>query len=406
MSVSGGSLMTMSPEKERELTSKILERAQLAQMTRQLKMGLSKVPTGKSSSNSNSIAVFSSPAKEENQTEARLSRKRTSDEEAIQDALRRMSPLKKHLTKDETSISTLKDYDRPSTPPRVPPSSSASILAEPKEKSHSVEISTTPKAVITQPIFLSAQSDKLLMTPKRNVINVSARVQENGNPNSSDNDVAADLLMYLATSPYVSTKTPYERLPTTPSMSLHINSTSNPNDLDDGENDAAVRFSHIKPSISSPQSTFKQPALITTSGNSMSFTDTLMDSPTLYMTTSPSQKKKSSGIASNGYNTNHLSHIPSTPSRELKSSLNPNAFLLKTPNFNMGNYVHNLFSPSPRVNLSAMSNHNSNGLQVVANHLELPTNNLLDLSNVTRSPTTSSSLGDMSNLTGLPDTNN
>lgn len=37
----------MSPEKEQELASKILHRAELAQMTRQLKLGLSNVPSTK-----------------------------------------------------------------------------------------------------------------------------------------------------------------------------------------------------------------------------------------------------------------------------------------------------------------------------------------------------------------------
>lgn len=166
-------------------------------------------------------------------------------------------------------------------------------------------------------------------------------------PQDSDNTAGADLLMYLATSPYNKSShngTPMNvRIPTTPrsyhyasQFSLNGNTVSTSND--------AVRFSHIKPSASSPQSTFKSNLL-------PNFPDeSLMDSPSLYLsnnsgsvqaTLSPQQRRKPT--------TNSLhppSNVPTTPSRELNGT---NFNLLRTPNFNMGDYLHNLFSPSPRV---------------------------------------------------------
>ncbi|EDO16923.1 hypothetical protein Kpol_1020p32 [Vanderwaltozyma polyspora DSM 70294] len=346
----------MSPEKERELTSKILERAQLAQMTRQLKLGLSKVPTKKKSNDkSNSIVLPATSDDEDEEKEREMkSRKRTSDAATIKDAITRISPLKKPLLKDsgELNVSPLKDYHRPSTPPRVPPSSSSSAINENfnNEKNSKLEPPSTPKAAVTAPVLLTGNTNRLLVTPKANVVNITGKTPGGQSNNNNDNDVAADLLMYLATSPYVSSKGNYDKVLSTPSMSINMSSSHGPYDR---EADGAIRFSHMKPSISSPQSTFKTAPLDYTAGGTVPFTDVLMDSPTIFMTKSPPQRKKNNG-QNNNLNTDtiHSSNVPSTPSRELRSSVGSVAFL-KTPNFNMFDYVHTLFSPSPRVNMSA-----------------------------------------------------
>ncbi|GAV52836.1 hypothetical protein ZYGR_0AI01180 [Zygosaccharomyces rouxii] len=196
----------MTPEKEQQIASRILERAELAQMTRQLRLNLGKA-----------------------------SEKRKGDPD-ITEAIRKVSPRK-------TSDATPKTYSDSSKikrcgtppPPPPPPSRDANIARAP----------ATPRA-------------------------------------TRDDDVGADLLMYLATSPCASTTTTSNR-----------KGPSTPNGFSPDE--TTVRLSHLKNSnpVSPP---FK-----------------MGDSPMMYTLRGPH---------------------PTTPGRsELR--------------FNMGDYVHNLFSPFP-----------------------------------------------------------
>ncbi|CCE61127.1 hypothetical protein TPHA_0A00420 [Tetrapisispora phaffii CBS 4417] len=351
-------MMSMTPEKERELTSKILERAEIAQMTRQLKIGLNKVSTNKavkSNTGTNKMGVFL-PRKD--------TKKETTNEENINRSIKKMSPSKNYRSEEKYVLNTssLNNYNRPATPPRVPPSSSASNMNEieneqgqeriDNHKFSKPKIPTTPRAANNNALYSSSQPSKILTTPKGKIINIDNKIKdENKNIEGNQNDSGADLLMYLATSPYVSSKTPYDRIPTTPSRNLESAESS----LHKLDHDSAVRFSHIKPSISSPQSTFKQTSVLDISGNQASgvFTNSMLDSPTVFITNSPYQRKKKLTSSSQSNNNFNVLQIPTTPSRELRSSPNPNSYLLKTPNFIMGDYVHNIFSPSPKVNFSS-----------------------------------------------------
>ncbi|CAI6717749.1 BFH_HP2_G0043390.mRNA.1.CDS.1 [Saccharomyces cerevisiae] len=341
----------MSPEKEQELASKILHRAELAQMTRQLKLGLSNVPSTK--------------RKQDSTTKKRSGEDAEDVDEDHKTLLEAISPAKKPLHDDTnkmTVISPVKFVEKPNTPP-----SSRQRKAEDRSqqiKPRKEDTPSTPRASATPIILPHASShyqrphDKNFMTPKRNNNNSSNHSNNNNNikkkaagskdaPQDSDNTAGADLLMYLATSPYNKSShhgTPMAvRMPTTP-RSYHYASQLSLNGNTAGTSNDAVRFSHIKPSASSPQSTFKSNLL-------PNFPDeSLMDSPSLYLsnnngsvqaTLSPQQRRKPTT------NTLHPpSNVPTTPSRELNGT---NFNLLRTPNFNMGDYLHNLFSPSPRV---------------------------------------------------------
>lgn len=310
--------MQLSPQKEQEIASKILERAELAQMTRQLKLGLSKVATPKK----NNAKVGISPRK--NRVSPVRMRRLTVNEQS------RISPLKKDrgLVQDDENASPqspLKKHKRPSTPPGEPRTSKERNNTEKDEAMFVQAVPTTPRN------------------------------------SSREEDVGADLLMYLAASPYTSTKNAAHQSPSNLMQQTPLN-------LQQGKipvtpsympqhNNEAMRYSHMK-SQASLQSTFKVPGMLPASSGAHSqhqqsvshlssgFSE-LVDSPSVPLYLSPPSHRRK---ASNG--TNHINvpssssalHVPSTPSRELRSS-----HLLKTPSFNMGDYVHNLFSPSPRI---------------------------------------------------------
>ncbi|SCV00746.1 LAMI_0G07052g1_1 [Lachancea mirantina] len=285
----------LSPQKEQEIASKILERAELARMTRQLKLELSKVATPKKNS------------RETSKNRSRLSPVKFGINK-LPNEPPRVSPLKtpredETWTKErhETHQSPLNSSRKPSTPPAT------------RSRRQSTKIERTDADELPVP-----------RTPRIS---------------SAENEVGADLLMYLATSPYAGKTPGYNssiggsnakiRVPTTPSFS-----------------------SQVKPHPSSPHSSFKVPShaaagISSSTGAqaSQSHFNELVDTPTvaLYMSPSPQKRKMSQGgLPSSSVGANLV--VPGTPSQEFRS-----AHLLKTPNFNMGDYVHNLFSPSPRV---------------------------------------------------------
>lgn len=373
--------------KEQEIANRILKRAELAQMTRQLKLNLSKVPTP-SVSGSGKGAIFN---------EVKIRRKKLpaanpADSE-IEEAMRKVSPVKTwagHETKEnQGNESPVKSYKILSTPPPAPPASSSSSIRddENEEKKQPNEVPTTPRRVKSHnvpPVIISSVNDQenthnnfyaknmaMVTTPKRSADGNNAHFHRK---DDNENEVGADLLMYLATSPYTSSSNRasrssnpigLSRVPTTPRTST--SPTAYMSHGSRHEDEDAIRFSHMKPSMSSPQSTFKVPMHVVNhhhlpTSASASYSEVLMDSPSLYMATSPSPQKRRhtnlhdnpSSATSNGF----LTHIPSTPSRELRTT-SGSTHLLKTPNFNMGDYVHNLFSPSPRVTTTATTNGNS-----------------------------------------------
>ncbi|KAL3240065.1 Stb1p [Nakaseomyces bracarensis] len=377
----------LSRDREDELASKILERAQLAQMRRQLKIGLSRVPSNgeiELETREDHAGEGQEEDHESGSGRHKISplKRRSGDSYQMRDSMNAMSPLKKVLLESDSArsahvsahtsahpsantspMAAAKRFVRPSTPPRTAgrPVSVHGTAGESK-------LPTTPKLSNAQPFMANnvrkedALTDKVPKTPNR-----GSSQKKQGNKSSTDDSTGADLLMYLATSPYSSARgqsgsyprkgsisSTTMKIPTTPYTSMYMS-----HGLNQDANDDAVRYSALKASLNSPQSTFKVPHVVGGNGaNGQWFPDILMDSPSLYLgsTLSPNQKKKfaSPGPTSGGsaLGTGTLP-VPSTPSRELHHSTNPH--LLKTPNFNMGDYLQ-IFSPSPRVNISELGN--------------------------------------------------
>ncbi|AET37796.1 Stb1p Ecym_2038 [Eremothecium cymbalariae DBVPG len=358
-------LKPLSPQKEQEIASKILKRAELAQMTRQLKLGLSKVASPKKSSgvasNNNgvnkSVGMRSqvskinegkgcgsgilnrnSPTKVSKSTPV-LSRLVRESRHA--DLMTQVVDTKENGAHSRGSWPLLKKQRAQCEGPLTEIQSKAS-RANSKEGARLV-VPTTPK-------------------PKRRVNNTMGAVVTNsstGNLGGSNNEeVGADLLMYLATSPYSSMKNSAQigspKIPMTPSYHNQVSAASD-----------AVRLSHMKP-YGSPQSVFKAPGqsigghFVSNGGSSSLLSQgsiqDIMDSPnlSLYMSPSPHKRKNSSGYllpASSIIDASSMgdSFRPPSSSHSLTSRL------LRTPNFNMNDYVHNLFSPSPRIDSGGSS---------------------------------------------------
>lgn len=348
----------MSQSKD-DLASRILERAQMAQMTRQLKLGLSQIP----------------------RTSSDLSQtKRGGDDELLQSET---SPQKKTALGSAARKLTSPRKAEPATIQRPARTNGQMTLVPSSPKAGSAADSPL-RAMPSTPGRSTNTSNRFLTTPNR-------KLHGKKGENASDNNAGADLLMYLATSPYTkssgATQVPPQgssanqqrlnhlmKIPTTPSSSSYANHQTS-------GHDDAIRLSSMKPTLSSPQSTFKVPQLVSNahSGPSLSYHDVLMESPSLYLnsvqqSTSAISPQKRKVTPSHGQSVMSTS-IPTTPSREVASTVqhitgtsasasnslgvpqatnNPpsqglNMSLLKTPNFNMGDYIHNLFSPSPNV---------------------------------------------------------
>ncbi|SCU96215.1 LAME_0F15368g1_1 [Lachancea meyersii CBS 8951] len=283
----------LSPQKEQEIALKILERAELAQMTRQLKMGLGKVATPKKSS-------------------------RVSLDGA------RVSPLKRARTRENSGSSDLGEVGE------------LRELGERRErkKSPAKRVATPPGS----PLRGGREGTELPVprTPRPRTFGSAT----SAGATHENHELGADLLMYLATSPYTSSAKPGAGLqgPQTPSAA-----TSN-----------GVGRIPITPSVphtqlksqgtaASPHSTFKVPALAVAHHTPLHSASTsqcsdIMDSPhiSFYMpSSSPRKRSESTTTTKLGTAT--------------AAAASQNLAVPRTPNFNMGDYVHNLFSPSPRV---------------------------------------------------------
>ena len=156
-------------------------------------------------------------------------------------------------------------------------------------------------------------------------------------------------------------------VPTTPS--------SNPyggfNQSSTTHNDAE-RLSHMKPSIGSPQSALKYAYGLPHSGSAQLAElsdDILLQSPSIFLNATdhttlqsqhrsePVQRKPMVQVQSSD-----RQETPKTPSQDqaLSNENMPSATLsmlnlLKTPNFNFGDYIHSIFSPSPKVSNPTIS---------------------------------------------------
>ncbi|CAG99364.1 Stb1p [Kluyveromyces lactis] len=349
-------MSSLSPKKQQELADKILERAELAQMARKLKLGLSKVASPKKSNpsnvalgNRNKKGNSSGPDSVNIPTSAGRSRARSVSKP-------------NHISESPTRRSAMK-----------PPSRNNAVDGSTAGNTFTSSFNATERKTKN----LDTRMDHLTVLNGEKSADDSSEPAVPSTPKASSsqlgsdskvlNEEGADLLMYLATSPYASANHPSSSgrrpsassnygnsminhgIPSTPSSNAYINQTtvgpeSQLNDI--------VRLSHMKEraSSSSPQSTFKQPVMIPT--NSM---HDLMQSPSTSMFTSPRRRLTTD---------DQQLLVPGTPSRiglsassmtsdQFNDSQSKIGSLLKTPNFNMGDYVHTLFSPSPRIDTSS-----------------------------------------------------
>lgn len=338
-------MSSMSPEKQQELADRILERAELAQMARKLKLGLSKVASPKKNGGGSALPLG---AKNKNRYSSEPD-SLSIPTSAGRSRARFVSITKpSHVSESPTRRSTMKSPSR---------TVSSSGTGTGTGNSNAMMATTASRRTS---IGRESHMPAIPSTPK-----AKSGHQSVSDPKGASEE-GADLLMYLATSPYASSSAGnlgagrrpsfghssiHHGIPTTPSSNMYAppataGSESHLNDI--------TRLSHIKDraSSSSPQSTFKQPVMIPSSTM-----HELMQSPSVAMFTSPRRK-----LAAD----DQQLLVPGTPSRiglsaasmtsdQLNDSQSKIGSLLKTPNFNMGDYVHTLFSPSPRIDTTHQS---------------------------------------------------
>lgn len=337
-------VMTSPPD--RDLAARILERAQMAQMKRKLKLGLSQVPTSSHTYQNGHISKKDEPNSEKSNLDKiehpplrpLETRKRIT---AIPQDSKDTSPLKKHAS---ANLKINKDLSKKNK------------FAKPKSPTKNKEIGPIPVIKVpstpgrsSNPSSSSNNSNNIQTTPNRKITRISHG--DDNNNDISTNATGADLLIYLATSPYTKNESAAStriKIPTTPRTSTFGQLSA----------DDAIRLSHLKPSLTSPQSTLKNihhnsnGDILGGNVSNMQFNNMLLESPSLYN----SNGTLAPSTGTNNHNANlHLN----TTSNANASGFNPN--LLKTPNFNMGDYIHNLFSPSPNVNLNNYNKERSIG---------------------------------------------
>lgn len=360
-----------------ELTTRILQRAQFAQLARNLKLNLSKIPQISQSNSTSPLKRKKNILVENNNDD--------------NDDLDNTSPTKKQ------SISPLRNSnsDKNAIPNVIPSTPRAN-----KHDKEEVGSNDNPHDGGADLLLYLATSP--YSHPNNQSNNNSTN--SNNNINNNNNNINSNNRSKF-------------KIPTTPLHSSNLDSDTQP-----------IRFSNLKNSLTSPQSTLKLTNNLShfnqhnnniNSTPNLSFNDILLDSPALYL----NNDSNTNSITSNAHSTlspkrttsnilNHnqttdSSNTPTTPSRELTSNSNNNNDkitatnnetditahnrnnltdtlmksslsidkhkdrdkdkiikekttttnsnnnsnnLLKTPNFNMGDYIHNLFSPSPRFN--------------------------------------------------------
>lgn len=347
-------MSSLTTEKQQELADKILQRAELAQMARKLKLGLSKVSSPKkNASNINlvnkgkrgSISLPDNgniPGSVGRLRAKSVSKPNHNSESPSKRS--KMKPPSKQRTESGTAVTSDETLVSMNTSNKVV-IMTASLSQEAAEN-----VGTNPGSA--ERVSGNSAVIRMPSTPKS---------KSDSNSNKDINVEGADLLMYLATSPYASSVTrrtsisgtsgssaSAHAMPYTPSSGAYINHNTGP----ESQLNDIVRLSHMKEraSTNSPQSTFKQPVMISSNLSDM------MRSPSVAMFTSPRRR---------GTEDHHLL-APGTPSRigisassmssdQITDSQARIGSLLKTPNFNMGDYVHTLFSPSPRIDTAPPS---------------------------------------------------
>ncbi|AGO11610.1 AaceriADL172Wp [[Ashbya] aceris (nom. inval.)] len=344
----------LSPQKEQEIASKILQRAELAQMTRQLKLGLSRVASPKKGSSAGSCpnAVTKSAV-----FRGQGARMKDGLGVCMGAIAGRCSPIK--MSRSAPAINRLllgkAKTGCVGAPEEKENEDGQSPAKRQKHGAGAVEGRGGPQRGglmdMVKPLPSTPKSHREA-APRRPAVGASAGTLPHGSE-----DVGADLLMYLATSPYASAKqhhTGSPRVPMTPSYLHHAASAGDarlpqpwqqpsPHTAPKLPQHYAAAHAGASPSMLLGQEAFHE----------------LGDSPGMSMYMSPSTHK----LKSNGGFLLPTASI-SDPSvlgdtaRPPSSSQSLASHLLRTPNFNMNDYVHNLFSPSPRIDPPGSSSGN------------------------------------------------
>lgn len=368
---------------DRDLAARILERAQLAQMTRNLKLGLSRVSSNSiaMSDNNDTGATNTNKRDKENlslkgqdtQTPSLClleSKKRIT---SIPHDSKETSPLKKHLSvtikKSNTNSSNNNNnsvcainpvenipkrdtFIKPKSPMKNKDpndSSTMKVPSTPKKSSSNSNSNSNSTALSSSNIHTTPVKRITRISDELDTTDYNSNSHNNihiSNSNSSatnhetdemiNNSTGADLLIYLATSPY-------SKNDTNSSSKIKIPTTPRTSTFGQLNTDDTIRLSHLKPSLTSPQSTLKNfnyhpnNDMFNKHSINLSPNNMILESPSLY---------------NNNNNSNNSNNINNS---NANANNNINNNLLKTPNFNMGDYIHSIFSPSPNINLTTVS---------------------------------------------------
>lgn len=336
---------SLSTDKQQELADKILERAELAQMARKLKMGLSKVVSPKKGSG----AAMSIGKGKRNSISDSLNGKTTSIRDGANSIRKPVYTIESPTKKAKLNSSS--SGQRFSSGLPVASSEYSDDNSDASENQENQQSRPNPKETKNTVPDDHQQTKHLSFVP--------STPKSKSEAHRDINEEGADLLMYLATSPYASTGVRRTSIsgtvaaslnntdhPTTPASNEY---TANVNSSQDSQLKDIVRLSHMKDraSSSSPQSTFKQPVMIASSIQDM------MNSPSVSMFMSPRRKiHDDQQLLAPGTPSRIGLAVASSQTDQLSDSQAKIGSLLKTPSFNMGDYVHTLFSPSPRIDTS------------------------------------------------------
>ncbi|AAS51748.1 ADL172Wp [Eremothecium gossypii ATCC 10895] len=335
----------LSPQKEQEIASKILQRAELAQMTRQLKLGLSRVASPKKGSSAascpnavNKTAVLRGPGP----------RMKDGLGVCMGAIAGRCSPIK--MSRSAPAISRLL-LGKAKTGCATTPDEKENEEGQSPAKRHKQGAGAADGRGGPQRGALMDMIKPLPSTPKshreaaprRPAVGASAGTLPHGSE-----DVGADLLMYLATSPYASAAkqhhTSSPRVPMTPSYLHHASSAGDPRPAQAWQHPSP----HAVPKMSQNYAAAQAGASPSMLLGQEAFHE-LGDSPgmSMYMSPQTHRLKGNGGYLLPTASISDPSVLGDTGRPPSSQSLT--SHLLRTPNFNMNDYVHNLFSPSPRI---------------------------------------------------------
>ena len=473
-SLTGNDDRKLELERERELTSKILERAELAQMTRKLKLGLGKVPTVKLS-----VSRNSSPRKRRSPQRVTKGSQSGNSSPSKGLGMRRLTTTATLVGSIDTN-GTTRGVSSPLGRTQVEAVGDEGVLSSRSDGGRSIAATSllkrsingfskddtdqglaknqkyvTPKKQNTQlekQYLMTPMASNLSVTSGSTAVGAAAVAGSTGNNTGITDDgieTGADLLMYLTTSPFSLSKEDHPHDTQMQHTRQHdsgdnnnnnnssSSSTNNSNDyinndknkskskntsesnINNNNNDSeldrqasgqvgsgmavsqeqetmvpvpttpssnpyssfnqsstthndAERLSHMKPSIGSPQSALRYAYGLPHSGSAQLAElsdDILLQSPSIFLNATdhtafqsqhrsePVQRKPMVQVQSSD-----RQETPKTPSQDqVPSNENmPSATfsmlnLLKTPNFNFGDYIHSIFSPSPKVSNPTIS---------------------------------------------------